>query len=60
MYLFFIDESGNVDPKSPVVATQGRSIYVVTALAVFVRHARELDLTLNRHKSMLIDGELRL
>lgn len=59
MYLFYIDESGSLDPKSGTDPKGGQPIYVLTALGVFVRSARKVDLDINRHKMMLIDKLVR-
>lgn len=60
MYLFYVDESGNRDPRMEIPGKGGRTIagdpvYVLTAVCLFERQWHGFEKTLNRHKSMLMD-----
>ena len=60
MYFFYIDESGNRDPKIEKVGADGGRkakdwIYVLAGICLFEHHWHGFEKTLNRHKSMLKD-----
>jgi len=60
MYLFYVDESGNRDPRVMIPGKGGTSIagdpvYVLSAVCLFERQWHGFEKTLNRHKSMLMD-----
>ena len=60
MYFFYIDESGNRDPKVETVRPDGTRvpkdwIYVLAGVCLFEHHWHGFEKTLNRHKSMLKD-----
>jgi hypothetical protein len=60
MYLFYVDESGNRDPRTQIPIKGGQSIagdpiYVVSAVCLFEQQWHGFEKTLNRHKSMLMD-----
>jgi len=60
MYFFYIDESGNRDPKVEKVRPDGTRIpkdwlYVLTGICLFERRWHGFEKTLNRHKARLKD-----
>lgn len=60
MYLFYVDETGNRDPRLEIPRPDGSKIpgdpiYVLTAVGLFEKQWHGFDKTLNRHKSMLMD-----
>jgi len=60
MYLFYVDETGNLDPRLEIPRSNGTTIpgdpfFVLTAVCLFEHQWHGFDKTLNRHKSMLID-----
>ena len=60
MYLFYIDESGNRDPRLEITrkdgtTLQGDWLYVLTAVSLFESHWHGFEKTLNRHKTGLME-----
>lgn len=60
MYLCYIDESGNRDPRLSIPQRDGTSkpgdwLYVLTALCIYEQRWHTLEKPINRHKLELID-----
>lgn len=60
MYLFYVDETGNRDPRMEIPRKDGTfiagdPIYVLTAVCLFEHQWHGFERTLNRAKSMLMD-----
>jgi len=58
MYFFYIDETGNLDPRLEIprkdgTCQQGDHIYVLTAVSLFERQWHGFDKTLNRFKQRI-------
>jgi len=58
MYFFYVDETGNRDPRLEIprkdgTSQQGDHIYVLTAVSLFERQWHGFDKTLNRFKQRL-------
>jgi len=59
MLIFYIDESGNRDPRLKITRADGSTIdgdwlYVLTAVSLFEHRWHGFDKTLNRHKNRLL------
>lgn len=60
MFLFYVDETGNRDPRMQIPVKGGKTIpgdpvYVLTAVCLFERQWHGFEKTLNRHKTMLME-----
>ncbi|SFH57882.1 DUF3800 domain-containing protein [Planctomicrobium piriforme] len=60
MYLFYVDESGNLDRRTAIpgknnTTIPGDPIYVLSAVCLFEQQWHGFEKTLNRHKNMLMD-----
>ena len=60
MFLCYVDETGNRDPRLEIprkdgTVLPGDPLYVLTAVTLFEQRWHGFEKTLNRHKSMLMD-----
>ncbi|MBS3821334.1 MAG: DUF3800 domain-containing protein [Phycisphaerae bacterium] len=64
MFLFYIDETGNRDPRLTIPRKNGTTmpgdwLYVVTAVSLFEKRWHGFEKTLNRHKAKLMTEIIR-
>ncbi len=65
MYLFYVDETGNLDPRMQIPRKDGTSIsgdpiFVITTVGLFEQRWHRFEKAINRRKQEILDGIYRV